>query len=237
MRLKLIGTIIVIFLLNCSCVHAAVIGQIVAPDDPNFKEWDGGNKGASYVELSSIKQTGNVLSCKSAFVIRGTREIFDIYDRKILELPDGKIQVDLYKGPKIIDINSKDFMDYPHIRLYKIMKEALSTKASAAVDSSPKGTLPTARMQLGYVSFNDSPQYVTKVYGNPSRVDDYNGMTYYYGDTLSFSFCGVGSSSLYDITTKSDNGIETADGVHVGMLVSNLYDIYGTPQVSRKEID
>ena len=101
----------------------------------------------------------------------------------------------------------------------------------------PKGTLTRERLSMGYIPIGASPQMVTQVYGQPDRVDDRNGMTYYYGKTLTFSFLGVGAASLYDITTTADNGIKTSDGVGVGMLVSKLYDVYGTPNYIRKDKD
>ena len=39
------------------------------------------------------------------------------------------------------------------------------------------------------------------------------------------------------LTTTADNGIKTSDGVGVGMLVSKLYDVYGTPNYIRKDKD
>ncbi|MEX5285024.1 hypothetical protein QCO44_05115 [Selenomonas sputigena] len=101
----------------------------------------------------------------------------------------------------------------------------------------PKGTLTREQLTLGYIPIGATPQMVTQVYGQPDRIDDRNGMTYYYGKTLTFSFLGVGAASLYDITATADNGIETADGIGVGMLISKLYDVYGTPNYIRKDKD
>lgn len=101
----------------------------------------------------------------------------------------------------------------------------------------PKGTLAENQLYLGYINIGSTPQKVTSVYGQPNRIDERNGMTYYYGNTLKFSFMGKGDSWLYDITTTDNNGITTADGVAVGMLVSKLYDTYGTPNYTRKDKD
>lgn len=102
-------------------------------------------------------------------------------------------------------------------------------------NSLPKGTLTTEQLTLGYISFRDTPQNVTKVYGQPTRIDERNGMSYYYGDSLVFRFMGKNDSILYDITTTDDNGIKTADGIGVGMLVSTLFDTYGPPNYKRKD--
>ena len=101
----------------------------------------------------------------------------------------------------------------------------------------PKGTLTKEQLSLGYFSTGANPKDVTQVYGQPDRIDERNGMTYYYGQSLIFKFMGEGDSWLYDITTTDNNGVKTADGIEVGMMVSKLYDIYGTPNFTRKDKD
>lgn len=96
------------------------------------------------------------------------------------------------------------------------------------------GTLSANRLVLGYVTLDDTPITVRKIYGIPDFIDDSNGSTYYYGKDFKILFIGRDNSSICDITTTANNGIATADGVCVGMSAEILKQVYGEPTYKRE---
>ena len=125
MRLKIITVISLVLLLCCSGAYAATVGEIFSPDDASYKEWGNGNRYGIAVELSTIRQQGDVITCQSIFFDRYTRIIMDIFDDEIIELSDGKIEVVMSNRPNVIvDTNSRPGSEW--VRLYKIMKAKLA---------------------------------------------------------------------------------------------------------------
>ena len=74
------------------------------------------------------------------------------------------------------------------------------------------GTLEANQLILGYISVDDKPSKIIEMYGHPDRVDNSNGVKWYYGRDFYVQFIGRGAESVGEVTTTGDNGISTADG-------------------------
>lgn len=97
------------------------------------------------------------------------------------------------------------------------------------------GTISYERMSLGGINIFAKPQYVKKIYGEPVRIQNNTTFsTFCYGQDESFRVRFINSAlknapvAIILISDKN-NGIETYDGVHVGMDEDVLKEIYGTP--------
>ena len=97
------------------------------------------------------------------------------------------------------------------------------------------GTLEANQLILGYISVDDKPSKIIEMYGHPDRVDNSNGVKWYYGRDFYVQFIGRGAESVEEVTTTGDNGISTADNVGVGMSENVLNRIYGNPSYKRQE--
>ena len=97
------------------------------------------------------------------------------------------------------------------------------------------GTLTTDQLVLGYISINDNAHTVRKIYGTPSSIITKGGLEYYYGSAFYIYFYSEDGENIAEITTIANNGIKTADGIHVGMPEGILNKTYGTPSYKKQE--
>lgn len=99
---------------------------------------------------------------------------------------------------------------------------------SAVCTASP---IPENRFAIGGIAPNSSPNYVKSIYGLPSERKSVPSAE---GGCIQWSYNGTFIISFVDnvvknITVKANNGIATADGIHVGSTVADLKAAYGEP--------
>lgn len=115
------------------------------------------------------------------------------------------------------------------ILMTSLISILISSTCFAYTDTNDK--LNSSQLVLGYISLTDTPAKVRSVYGAPTSIKN---NTYYYGNSFKIFFWD-GHNGIYDMTTTENNGIATADGVHVGMAENVLNDVYGEPSSKRKD--
>lgn len=91
--------------------------------------------------------------------------------------------------------------------------------------------IPESRFSIGGITPNSSPEYVESIYGLPA---DRKYVPSMYGRSLQWSYNGTFIIRFADnaanyITVKANNGIKTADGIHVGSTLAELKGAYGEP--------
>ncbi|MBR1647717.1 MAG: hypothetical protein IJ685_13235 [Selenomonadaceae bacterium] len=96
------------------------------------------------------------------------------------------------------------------------------------------GTLEPQQLALGYISITSKPSDILNIYGHPSRVDNSNGVRWFYGKDFYVQFMGRGATTISEVTTTSNNGITTTNKVAVGMSESILRRVYGTPKYQKQ---
>lgn len=96
------------------------------------------------------------------------------------------------------------------------------------------GTLEPSQLALGYISVTSKPADILNIYGHPTRVDNRNGVRWFYGKDFFIQFIGRDSTTVGEVTTTGNNGITTANKVGVGMSESILRRVYGSPTYQKR---
>lgn len=97
------------------------------------------------------------------------------------------------------------------------------------ISSMAMANVPYDKVAIGNVGPGSSIGYVKSVYGEPTSTnyDTPTSATYEYGDSFVLTSSPKDSQTIYTVFSSAHNGLNTPDGVGVGMKESVLEEKYG----------